>query len=90
MTAGGSPRQRPGLGLGDRRIHLRGLHYMVLGRPKPDGTPYENDKNWEWLQDDAAKAARFLGYIPFEQIIDQRNAEPVIRIRGQRTGRRRT
>jgi hypothetical protein len=27
------------LGLGDRRIHLRGLHYMVIGRPKPDGKP---------------------------------------------------
>ena len=26
------------LGLGDRTIHLRGLHYMVIGRPKPDGT----------------------------------------------------
>ena len=50
------------LGLGDRKIHLRGLHYMVLGRPKPDGTPYLNDDDtWEWLQADAAKAARFLG-----------------------------
>lgn len=69
------------LGLGDRPIHLRGLHYMVLGQPKPDGTPYANtDKDWQWLQDDAAKAARFLGYIPFDQITDQRNAAPVIRI----------
>ena len=61
---------------------------MVLGRPKPDGTPYVNDDdNWEWLQADAAKAARFLGYIPFDQITDQRNAEPVIRDPGQRPGR---
>jgi len=68
------------LGLGHRKIHLRGLHYMVLGRPKPNGTIYENtDKNWEWLQGNCAKAARFLGYIPFDQIVDQRNAEPVIR-----------
>ena len=68
------------LGLGYGRIHLRGLHYMVLGRTKPDGSTYENtDKNWEWLQGDCAKAARFLGYLPFEQITDQRNAEPVIR-----------
>ncbi|MDQ3627853.1 MAG: hypothetical protein M3419_03410, partial [Actinomycetota bacterium] len=28
------------LGLGDRQIHPRGLHYMMIGRPKPDGTPY--------------------------------------------------
>jgi hypothetical protein len=68
------------LGLGDRQIHLRGLHYMVIDRPKPDGTPYANtDEDWLWLQGDCAKAARFLGYIPFGQITDQRNAEPVIR-----------
>lgn len=68
------------LGLGTRRIHLRGLHYMVLGRPKPDGVPYANtDDDWDWLQGDAGKAARWLGYIPFEQITDQRNAEPLVR-----------
>ncbi len=68
------------LGLGDRKIHLRGLHYMVLGRPKPDGTNYRNtDADWLWLQGDAAKAARWLGYIPFDQIVDQRNAEPEVR-----------
>ena len=68
------------LGLGNRKIHLRGLHYMVIGRPKPDGTPYRNtDADWLWLQGDAAKAARFLGYIPFDQIVDQRNAEPEVR-----------
>jgi hypothetical protein len=71
------------LGLGNRKIHLRGLHYMVLGRPKPDGAPYLNDDDtWEWLQADAAEAARFLGYLPFDQITDQRNAEPLIRVRG--------
>jgi hypothetical protein len=70
------------LGLGSRRIHLRGIHYAVLGWPMPDGRPYENtNKNWEWLSGDAAKAARWLGYVPFDQIVDQRNAEPVIRIR---------
>ena len=69
------------LGLGDRTIHLRGLHYMVIGRAKPDGTPYTNtEKDWLWLSGDAAKAARFLGYIPFAQITDQRNAAPVIRV----------
>jgi hypothetical protein len=69
------------LGLGDRKIHLRGLHYMVIGRPKPDGTPYTNtDSDWNWLASDAGKAARWLGYLPFEQIVDNRNAEPVVRI----------
>ena len=69
------------LGLGDRKIHLRGLHYMIIGRPKPDGTPYTNtDADWDWLEADAGKAARWLGYIPFDQIVDQRNAAPVVQI----------
>jgi hypothetical protein len=69
------------LGLGNRRIHLRGLHYMVIGRPKPDGTPYANtDSDWLWLSERCGKAARFLGYIDFDQIVDQRNAEPAVRI----------
>jgi hypothetical protein len=49
------------LGLGDRRIHLRGLHYRCLGEPKPDGTPYSNDDaGWAWLSENCAKAARQL------------------------------
>ncbi|WP_139342401.1 MULTISPECIES: hypothetical protein [Protofrankia] len=69
------------LGLGNRRIHLRGLHYMVIGRPKPDGSPYTNtDADWTWLQSDAGKAARWLQYIPFDQIVDQRNAAPTVQI----------
>jgi hypothetical protein len=69
------------LGLGNRTIHLRGLHYMVIGQPKPDGTPYTNtETDWLWLSGDAAKAARFLGKIPFEQIVASRNAAPVVRI----------
>src|SRR5829696_7185935 len=69
------------LGLGDRKIHLRGLHYMVIGRPKPDGNPYTNtDADWLWLSGDAGKAARWLGYLPFDQIVDQRNAAPAMRI----------
>ena len=40
--------------------------------------PYANtEADWDWLQGDAGKAARWLGYIPFEQITDQRNAEPL-------------
>jgi len=68
------------LGLGGRPIHLRGLHYAVIGRLKPNGTAYANtDKDWQWLYHDAAKAARWLGYIDFDQIADQRNTPPVIR-----------
>jgi hypothetical protein len=48
---------------------------------KPNGERYVNDdKNWEWLQNGPAKDARWLGYIPFDQITDERNAAPVTRI----------
>ncbi len=32
------------------------------------------------MQDKAAAAARWLGYLPFDRIVDQRNAEPTIRV----------
>jgi len=60
---------------------LRGLHYMILGEIKPDGTPYENnERDWVWLSEKAGKAARWLGYIDFERIVDARNTPPVVRI----------
>jgi hypothetical protein len=69
------------LGLGDRKIHLRGLHYMVIGQPKPDGAPYTNtDKDWLWLSGSAGQSARWLRYLPFDQIVDQRNSAPDVRI----------
>lgn len=67
------------LGLGDRTIHLRGLHYVLVSGQviKPDGAPYMNtDRDWLWLQGGAAKAARWLGYVDFDQIVDARNNEP--------------
>jgi hypothetical protein len=67
-----------------RPIHLRGLHYVLAtdAPDKPDGNPYRNaDKDWRWLQERAADAARWLGYIPFDRIVDQRNAAPVVRER---------
>jgi hypothetical protein len=33
---------------------------------------------WEWLQNHASKAARWLGYVPFDAISDARNEAPVI------------
>ncbi|HEX7013263.1 MAG TPA: hypothetical protein VF161_10965 [Steroidobacteraceae bacterium] len=68
------------LGLMDRQLHLRGIHYALLGSTTmPKGVPYTNTgENWEWLQDKAAKAARWLGYVPFDAITDARNEEPII------------
>jgi hypothetical protein len=65
-----------------RVIHWRGLHYALVARGnirKPNGAIYRNtEEDWKWLSEDAGKHARWLGYIPFDAIVDQRNAEPVI------------
>jgi hypothetical protein len=64
------------------RIHWRGLHYVIVSQGnvrKPDGEIYRNtDEDWEWLSTVAGKSARWLGYIPFDRITDNRNAEPFI------------
>ena len=65
------------------KIHLRGLHYAIsmAATPiaKPDGTRYVNDDpTWEWMSAVAMKAARWLGYIPWDSVFDKRNAEPTI------------
>jgi hypothetical protein len=64
------------------RIHWHGLHYAIVADgkiKKPNGEIYRNtEADWIWLSENAGKAARWLGYIPFERIIDNRNAEPII------------
>lgn len=68
------------------RLHLRGLHYAIVARGnvrKPNGDIYVNDDaDWTWLQAHPAKAGRWLGYVPFEQIADERNTPPVKHRRG--------
>jgi hypothetical protein len=65
-----------------QRAHWRGLHYAIVsdgGIQKPNGEIYQNtDDDWQWLITNPAKAARWLGYVPFERIVDQRNAAPII------------
>jgi hypothetical protein len=64
------------------KIHLRGLHYTIVARGnvrKPNGETFVNDDDdWVWMSEGAAKAGRWLGYIDFEKIIDNRNAAPII------------
>ncbi len=64
-----------------RRIHLRGLHYLLVSQGnvrKPNGEIYVNsDADDAWLAL-VLKAGRWLQYIPFERISDNRNAEPII------------
>jgi hypothetical protein len=44
---------------------------------KGPGKPYVNTSDdWVWLQQRAANAARWLGYVPFDRIKDERNAAP--------------
>jgi DNA topoisomerase VI subunit B len=64
----------------DRQVHLRGLFYRIVVAAdvkRPDGSPFINDLDcWIWLQNKASKAARWLGYVPFERIRDERNEAP--------------
>jgi hypothetical protein len=63
-------------------IHLRGLHYAIVAAAvavRFNGLPYTNtEENWIWLSEVAAKAARWLGYLPFDSIVDERNEAPAI------------
>jgi hypothetical protein len=70
--------------VGDENVHLRGLHYKCIGNvylPSggiSQGMPYINDRAcWLFILD-ASKAARWLGYVPFSRIFDNRNDPPLI------------
>lgn len=66
-----------------RTIHNRGAHYAIVSlgnAAMPSGEAYVNNiECWDFLEE-ASNAARWLGYVPWEAIVDARNAEPVIRI----------
>ena len=72
-----------------QRTHWRGLHYAIVQDGtirKPNGEVYRNDDDdWEWLSEKAGKAARWLGYVSFERIIDQRNSPPIIHRKARAT-----
>src|SRR5208337_4598427 len=65
----------------DKVIHLKGLHYALVSKGgvlKPNGKPFLNTyRDFTWLTDGPAKAARWLGYVSFERIVDQRNDAPI-------------
>jgi hypothetical protein len=70
------------LGLTAGPIHNRGLHYAILSAQiaKPDGNRYTNTAaDWNWLQG-VSTAARWLGYVDFDAITDERNAAPLTRL----------
>jgi hypothetical protein len=63
-------------------IHVRGLHYRVLVHGdfvKPDGQIYGHGENdWKWKSGEVVRAGRWLEYVPFAYIFDQRSDPPVI------------
>ena len=68
--------------VGSKQIHWRGVHYSFVAQgnvPKPDGTIYKNtEDDWIFLSEVAGKRARWLGYIDFDRIFDNRNDDPKI------------
>jgi hypothetical protein len=64
-------------------IHLRGFHYRLVARGDitlPSGKQYINDETcYNWLNQ-ASKPARWLEYIGFDRIVDNRNEPPVMRV----------
>ncbi len=64
-------------------VHLRRIHYVLVSQPEPilwpNGEPYENTENNWTVLDTASLAARYLGLIPPDVLIDRRNPAPVIR-----------
>ncbi|MGE3364791.1 MAG: hypothetical protein AB7I34_15220 [Rhizobiaceae bacterium] len=77
------PMERCGLLTSGARIHNRGIHYAVVSlgdATLPGGGAYLNNADcWSFLED-ASNIARWLGYVSWDQMIDARNAEPVIQI----------
>ncbi|MGB5903509.1 MAG: hypothetical protein WBH00_11685 [Xanthobacteraceae bacterium] len=79
--------ERAGLFRTAAPIHNRGIHYAIVSLGDallPNGSPYFNNLDcWGFLEE-ASNTARWLGYMPWEKIIDARNAEPVIHIANQK------
>lgn len=63
-------------------MHLRRAHYRLISSEtpilRPDGEPYENlDRHWQGFIS-ASLAARYLGLIPADVLIDRRNPSPIL------------
>jgi hypothetical protein len=63
-------------------IHIRGLHYRLIMAPSgvimPNGAAYLNNEWCYTFLEEASKAARWLNYVAFERIRDERNDPPEI------------
>lgn len=64
----------------NRAPHLRRVHYWIVSQESPvimpDGKPYHNTQgSWEFLIE-ASKAARYLGLVALDGIVDNKNPQP--------------
>lgn len=65
-----------------RPAHLRRVHYWIttnrIPTKLPDGTVYENTEgHWNYIVE-AGKAARYLGLVPLEGVVDAKNPHPEV------------
>ncbi len=61
------------------RVHARGLYYRALSAGDvrlPNGAPFIGIYKTAKLIEESAKAARWLGLVPFDTIVDERSAPP--------------
>lgn len=65
---------------GGGTYHIRRIHYRTLGKPKPDGKPYENTVNDAALLGRASEYARYLGLVDFDRIEDHKNEGEVVAV----------
>jgi hypothetical protein len=70
--------------------HLREIHYVLgslnLVKPKNGGIYRNRWPDWRWLINTAAKAARWLGFVAFADVIDARNPPPTLNRLPRREG----
>ena len=66
-----------------KNIHPRGVYYACVAAGdvrKPDGDLFTGtDANASWINE-ASQLARWLRYVPFERIIDNKNDTPIVRL----------
>lgn len=70
--------------------HLRRVHYVLVSQEEavrlPSGAAYENTVE-SWLALNAAsKAARYLGLVPIEALVDRRNPDPILNLKSGTRG----
>jgi hypothetical protein len=62
-------------------IHIRGIFYLltssgIVYRPDTGKLLVNREEDWQWLKDNAYKAARWNGLIAFDRLVDERS-EPL-------------